>query len=283
MLYILGMTVKPVILSIAGHDPSSGAGITADAKTAAAFDCYALTCVTTLTVQSTQGVFDVQRVEAELVGQVIGRLSDDMPIAAVRIGMLGSGEVASVVADFLRSARISNVVLDPVLRSSSGANLIDSEGLEAVRSQLLPLCDVITPNVEEAAQLAGEDAGALSQSWEGTLPHLRDIAAKLHDLGSRRVVITGGDFPEPNDYLSISESGSVSEQTFPGTRLVSTATHGTGCAFATALACGLAKGSTLPEAIVAAKNFVRQAILSAYPIGKGTGPMNHLFRLEKPR
>src|ERR1019366_3042628 len=168
------MGARPIVLSIAGYDPSSGAGVTADIKTAAALGCYAVTCITALTVQSTQGVFGVEPVRAELVRQTLFRLADDVAIAAVRIGMLGSGEVAGVVADFLRQSKPPNVVLDPVLRSSSGASLVDAQGLGVIRGRLLPLCDVVSPNVDEAAELVGENSGAVasSDSWESTLPRI---------------------------------------------------------------------------------------------------------------
>jgi len=281
--YILGMAARPVVLSIAGYDPSSGAGITADIRTAAALGCYAVTCISALTVQSTQGVFEVEPVRPELVRQTLLRLAEDVAISAVRIGMLGTGAVAEVVADFLREAKPPHVVLDPVLRSSSGASLIDPEGLAVIRVQLLPLCDVITPNVDEAAELAGGDAGEISptESWASVLPRIRGLAAKLHDLGCRGVVITGGHLSEANDYLSVWDSGRITEEVFPGTRLASQATHGTGCAFATAIACGLARGRELPQATREAKEYVRKAIASAYPIGRGKGPMNHLFRLDE--
>ena len=280
MRYSLDMGSRPVILSIAGYDPSSGAGITADIKTAAALDCYAVTCITALTVQSTQGVLGVEPMRPELVRETLVRLASDVKIAAVRIGMLGSGEVASVVAAFVQQFVPPNVVLDPVLRSSSGAVLIDSEGVEAIRSLLLPICDVVTPNIEEAAVLVRvthEDSWC-SGGWEATLPKIRELAQRLHDLGSKAVVITGGHLPEANDYLS---SRSEGEQVFVGVHIESQATHGTGCAFATALACGLAKGLILPESVRLAKDFVRQAITAAYPVGEGRGPMNHLFRLTE--
>jgi hydroxymethylpyrimidine/phosphomethylpyrimidine kinase len=278
------MGARPIVLSIAGYDPSSGAGVTADIKTAAALGCYAVTCITALTVQSTQGVFGVEPVRAELVRQTLFRLADDVAIAAVRIGMLGSGEVAGVVADFLRQSKPPNVVLDPVLRSSSGASLVDAQGLGVIRERLLPLCDVITPNVDEAAELVGENSGAVasSDSWESTLPRIRGLAAKLHEIGCQGVVITGGHLAEANDYLSVWDAGRITEQVFPGVRLDSRATHGTGCAFATALACGLARGHSLPEAVDGAKAYVRRAILEAYAVGQGNGPMNHLYGLDEP-
>ena len=283
MRYSFAMGARPVVLSIAGYDPSSGAGVTADIKSAGALGCYAVTCVTALTVQSTQGVFWVEPVRPDLVRQTLFRLADDVAIAAVRIGMLGSGEVAAVVAEFLRQTKPPNVALDPVLRSSSGATLIDQPGLDAIRDELLPLCDVITPNLDEAVVLA--DAGPVtissSDSWESALPRIRGLAARLHDLGCRGVVITGGHLRQPNDYLVSWESGKPMEHVFPGIRLDSRATHGTGCAFATALACGLAHGRSLPDSVRDAKQFVRQAVASAYPVGQGVGPMNHLFRLDE--
>src|SRR5215469_4645473 len=132
------MAVPPVILSIAGYDPSSGAGITADIKTAAALGCYAATCITALTVQSTHGVFAVQNLAPSLIRRTLDTLCDDLDVAAVRIGMLGSGEVAEGVIDFLEERRLTNVVLDPVIRSSSGVALLDEAGLRILREQLLP-------------------------------------------------------------------------------------------------------------------------------------------------
>ena len=281
--YILFMGNRAIILSIAGYDPSSGAGITADVKTAAACGCYAVTCTTALTVQSTQGVFGVEPVRPEVVRETLSRLADDVDLAAVRIGMLGSGEVAEVVVEFLRQVQPPNVVLDPVVRSSSGASLLDNRGIEVVRDQFLPLCDLVTPNFDEAVVLAGENPEQFPTpaSWEEALPVLRNLAGRLHDRGSRAVVITGGHLPEANDFLSLRGPGVAVEQVFPGSRIDSRATHGTGCALATALACRLARGRDVPTAVGEAKEFVRQAMLEAYPVGKGTGPMNHLFRLAE--
>ncbi len=269
------MSRPPVILSIAGYDPVSGAGITADIKTAAAQGCYAVTGITALTVQSTQGVFGVQPLEAELVARTLAILADDLEIAAVRLGMLGSGAVAAAVADFLEQRRLANVVLDPVIRSSSGAILLDEPGQEVLVKRLLRLADVISPNINEAALLAGAGPVATGVPWEEVLPHLRDIASKLRKVGSRAVVITGGHLKPANDYLLYGEGDRALEEVFPGEHLESRSTHGTGCAFATAVACQLARGKTLPEAIRAAKEYVRKAIAAAYPLGRGVGPINH--------
>jgi hydroxymethylpyrimidine/phosphomethylpyrimidine kinase len=267
------MSVPPVVLSIAGYDPSSGAGITADVKTAASLGCYAVTCITALTVQSTQGVFGVQALEPELVVRTLNTLADDFDIAAVRIGMLATGAVAGVVSGFLASRRLPNVVLDPVIRSSSGTALLDDIGLEMLRG-MLPLCDVVTPNVDEAALLATTEALPRDAAWGDALPWLRNTATRLHDLGARNIVITGGHLRSANDYLSTKGPGGTNEKVTQGERIESRSTHGTGCAFATALACQLAMGTELPKAVRAAKEYVRKAIRSAYPLGKGIGPVN---------
>ena len=189
--------------------------------------------------------------------------------------MLGSGEVAAAVADFLAKRRLPNIVLDPVIRSSSGAILLDEPGQEVLVKRLLPLADVITPNVDEAATLAGVEPVAAGASWEEVLPRLRAMAGRLRELGSRAVVITGGHLTQANDYLLYEDGGSVREEVFPGVHLESRSTHGTGCAFATALACQLAHGKALTEAVRAAKEYVRKAIAASYPLGKGNGPINH--------
>jgi hydroxymethylpyrimidine/phosphomethylpyrimidine kinase len=275
MRYSRPMSRPPVILSIAGYDPSSGAGITADIKTAAAQDCYAVTCITALTVQSTQGVFGSQPVDAAWVRETLRALSKDLEVAAVRIGMLGSREVATAVADSLADRPLPNVVLDPVIRSSSGAILLDEAGMDVLLTRLLPLCDVFTPNFSEAAILAGVEPIATDAPWEDVLPRVRAMAEKLRGLGGRAVIITGGHQSPANDYLLYDGAGSVIEEVFPGAHLESRSTHGTGCAFATALACRLAHRDGLPQAVATAKEYVWKAIVAAYPLGKGIGPINH--------
>src|SRR5271157_636798 len=274
--YIHSMKVPPVVLSIAGFDPSSGAGITADIKTAAAHGCYAVTCPTALTVQSSQGVFEVRPLDPDFVLRTLGALAEDLEIAAVRVGMLGSAAVATTVASTLMALGLRNIVVDPVLRSSSGTALLDEPGVEVLRQEVLPLADVLTPNLDEAGILAGIEAASIYCPWEEVLPWLRTTAAKLRGLVSRAVVITGGRLLEANDYLSYVENGAVREEIFPGTRIESGSTHGTGCAFAMSIACQLALGQELPRAVRSAKEFVRRAMETAYPLGKGIGPINHM-------
>lgn len=272
------MATPPVVLSIAGFDPSSGAGITGDIKISSALGCYTVCCITALTVQSSRGVFQVESVQPRIVSETLRRLAEDVEITAVRIGMLGSEGVAQAVAEFLEECRPPNIVLDPVVRSSSGAELLDNEGVVVLRQRLLKLCDLVTPNVYEAAFLAGADPVSTETPWQELVPNLRALAARWHDMGARSVVITGGHLHEANDFLSYTEDGQNRERVYFGRRIESNSTHGTGCAFAMATACELAKGAELPKAVGAAKKYVRKAIESAYPVGKGRGPLNHMFR-----
>jgi hydroxymethylpyrimidine/phosphomethylpyrimidine kinase len=273
------MPAPPVILSIAGYDPSSGAGITADIKTAAAFGCYAVTCITAMTVQSTQGVFAVEPVAAPIVRGTLSRLREDFDIAAVRIGMLGSATVASTVADFLEEWQFPNIVLDPVLRSSSGASLLEKAGLDALRNRLLPLADLITPNSCEAATLSGLDPLPPDTSWLSAKTAITQLAERMHTMGARGVLITGGHLAEPVDFLSLQQPGGIRlVREFSGQRLDSRSTHGTGCAMATALACLLARGVETSAAVAEAKDYVHEAIRLAEPLGRGAGPLQHLYR-----
>jgi hydroxymethylpyrimidine/phosphomethylpyrimidine kinase len=260
---------RPTVLSIAGYDPSSGAGVTADIKTIAAHGCYGVTCITALTVQSTQGVRRVQAVPGRLIAETLEELAGDIGVVAVRIGMLASGEVAEAVVEFLSGAGLRNVVLDPVLRSSSGTDLLDERGIEVLRTRLIQLADVVTPNMEEAAALSGVKVESLFG--------MKKAAAKLHEMGARAVVITGGHLREPVDLLSVGRK----QIEFAGKRIKSNATHGTGCAFATALACNLARGIDLKDSVRAAGQYVRRAIARAYPVGRGKGPINHLYGMRE--
>jgi hydroxymethylpyrimidine/phosphomethylpyrimidine kinase len=257
------MPAVPVVLTIAGFDPSSGAGVTADIKTIAAHRCYGTACITALTVQSTQGVRRVQALPPALVRDTLHELASDLTFAAVKIGMLDSREVAEEVADFLHRAHPPNIVLDPILKSSSGADLLDPAAVTVLRDRLLPLATVITPNIDEAAHLTGRPVTSLAD--------MKAAAQALHSLGAKAVVITAGHLDPPTDVLSTGRE--LLE--IPGEHIASTSTHGTGCAFATSLACNLALGRTMRESVMTAKAYVTEAIRRAYPVGKGTGPVNH--------
>ncbi len=251
------------MLSIAGYDPSSGAGVTADIKTIAAHGCYGISCITALTVQSTRGVRRVVPVSAKIITATLDELAGDFAISAVKLGMLGSAEAATAVVGFLKRHRFKIVVLDPVLVSSSGTRLLAPEGVQVLKRELLKLADVITPNAAEAAALIGIRIDS-SQDRERT-------AQKLHELGARNVVVTGGHLKIPSDFLSM-DSGARTK-VLTGRKVSTRSTHGTGCAFSTALACNLALGKGLARATAAAKKYVTDALKSARPIGKGIGPV----------
>lgn len=258
----------PVVLSIAGYDPSSGAGVTADVKTAAAHGCFAATCITALTVQSTSGVKRISALAPDLVAQTLEEIGADLPIAAVRIGMLANRHVGMAVAGYLERRKPPHVVVDPIIHSSSGMELLDGPGQDMVKNVLLPLAEVITPNVDEAAFLSGVPIKGV--------PDLKIAAEKLREKGPKAVVITGGHLEKPVDLL-VTETGEVHQ--YAADKIESACTHGTGCAFATALACNLALGRELPEAVRRAQEYVQRAIREAYPLGHGTGPINHLCDL----
>jgi len=275
----------PVVLTIAGFDPSSGAGVTADIKTIAAHGCYGVGCITALTVQSTSGVKRVEPVEASLVTETLEELAADIDIAAVRIGMLGSGKVVKAVADFLSSssgkssrnakAKLPNIVLDPVLKSSSGKDLLDSAGTRLLIEKLIPLCDVITPNVDEAFEITGIKVVELDE--------MKAAANKMHELGVSAVVITGGHLDKALDLLSFTTKRGIEQEIFKAEKQKSSSTHGTGCAFATAMACHLALDRGLAEAALLAKTYVSAAISNGHPLGKGIGPVHHLYRMSQQR
>jgi hydroxymethylpyrimidine/phosphomethylpyrimidine kinase len=193
--------------------------------------------------------------------------------------MLGSAKVVRVVADFLiqRSgkAKLPNVVLDPILKSSSGTVLLDAPGTRLLIEKLIPLADVLTPNVDEAAALTGLKVTDLDE--------MRAAVAKLHQMGSAAVVITGGHLDKAIDLLSFTTKRGIEQEVFKAERLRSNSTHGTGCAFSTAMACHLALDRGLPEAALLAKTYVTAAIGAGHPLGRGNGPLHHLYRMHQQR
>ena len=282
-------TPPQVVLTIAGLDPSSGAGITADLKTFAAHHLYGICCPTALTVQSTRGVGRAVPVDAGLVTETLNCLAEDTPLAGVKIGMLSNAVVAAAVSDFLSTtgALLSAIVLDPVLRSSSGVALLEDEGTLIIRERMLGQVGWITPNVDELAELLDEPvAGA-----DGIPPQaarLQQLAARLGNM-HLRIVVTGGHLDQPDDYfldcleglldgsLERSKAAEHPGVWLRGERIETSSTHGTGCAFSSALLCQLVHGLRPAEAVAAAKNWVTGALRHAYPIGSGRGPMNHFF------
>jgi hydroxymethylpyrimidine/phosphomethylpyrimidine kinase len=262
------------VLTIAGFDPSSGAGVMADLMVFAAHGLFGTSCITSLTVQSTMGVKGTTAVSAEVVKATLDCLAGDLPPVGIKIGMLGTAANVMAVSEFLSGVRVVKervpVVLDPVLRSSSGRELLDAEGVVAMRESLLPLVDWVTPNVEELGVLAGRVLKGREEIVEA--------AAELQEMGwEMNVVATGGHLNPPDDLLVSVDGERV---WIPGTQLVSRSTHGTGCAFSSALLSRLVLGDGPKDAAVMAKKYVAEAIRRATPMGNGIGPVNHLWPLR---
>jgi hydroxymethylpyrimidine/phosphomethylpyrimidine kinase len=262
-------TPLPVVLSIAGFDPSGGAGIAADLKTFAAHNCYGVAAITTLTVQNTQGVSSIHPVQPELLKDSINALLADGRIKAIKIGMIGNRANCEVVREILDANAALPAVLDPVFRSATGAELIDSGGLKYLREHLLSRVAVVTPNLEEVAALTGLKV----ENVEG----MKAAAQKLVEMGARAVVVTGGHLDKAIDVFF----DGAEPQTFVGDRVKPDNTHGTGCTFSSAIAANLALGRQLQDAVVLAKAYVTEAIRKAYEVGPGRLPLNHLYRMQQ--
>jgi hydroxymethylpyrimidine/phosphomethylpyrimidine kinase len=255
-------------LTIAGFDPSAGAGIAADLKTFSAHRCYGVAAITAMTVQSTQGVKSVHDTPAAELRAQLDALLDDVKIAAIKIGMLGHRGNAVVVAEFLDRAGVEHVVLDPVMKSTSGdKDLIDAGGIKYIGEELLKRATVVTPNISEAEILSGisiKDHASMEAA-----------ARKIVERGARAVVIKGGHMEKAVDVLF--DGTEVLD--FGGDHIKSENTHGSGCTFASAIAAQLACGRPLRESVLLAKAYVTKAIEKGYAIGKGPGPLDHFFRM----
>ena len=266
------VTRIPNLLSIAGSDPSGGAGIQADLKTFSALGCYGMAAITALTAQNTQGVTGVHVPDASFIAQQIDMIFADVRVDAVKIGMLGSPEIVHAVADALTRHKPSHLVLDPVLVATSGHSLGAPGVVEAMREKLFPLASVITPNLPEAARLAGVDMPA----DEAGLEHL---ARLLAGQGVRAVLVKGGHLSGATAEDVLFEGGQVSR--FPAPRVNTKNTHGTGCTLSSAIAAHLAKGLPLAQAVQASKDYLTQALRAAdaLEVGQGHGPVHHFTGL----
>ncbi|HKY33661.1 MAG TPA: bifunctional hydroxymethylpyrimidine kinase/phosphomethylpyrimidine kinase [Candidatus Polarisedimenticolia bacterium] len=253
------------VLAVAGLDPSGGAGVAADLKTIAAYRHHGAAVVTSVTAQNTLGVQAIYDLPMEFVAQQIESVVSDLTVHAVKIGMLGTQRTAELIASLARSLDLRQVVLDPVLRSTSGTPLLEPAGIASVREKLLPCVEVVTPNMEEAQILTGRRVTDLAS--------MKDAARALHDMGARNVVVTGGHLGQRAiDVLFDGRAISV----FDSAKIASTSTHGIGCTFSAAIACLLARGAEVVEAVDSAKRYVSRAVAHAGRIGRGAGPLNHL-------
>jgi hydroxymethylpyrimidine/phosphomethylpyrimidine kinase len=255
----------PVVMTIAGLDPSGGAGVLADIKTIGAFACYGVAAVTSVTFQNTLEVLGARHQSTDTVRRQITALFDDFEIAAIKTGMLPTPEIVIEVASIIKATSVPIVVVDPVLRATTGFPLVEEGVAEALRNYLFPLASLVTPNIAEAQIFSGEEIE--------DLPAAQGAAELILAMGPRAVLITGGDADSDSSTdLLLDKHGSCA---YSADRIKSKNTHGTGCTLASALACLLAKGQTLREAIPIAKRYIVEAMLSGSGVGRGHGPLNH--------
>jgi hydroxymethylpyrimidine/phosphomethylpyrimidine kinase len=261
--------LKPVrILAIAGSDSSGGAGIQADIKTATALGTYAMTAVTAVTAQDTTGVGAIQLITPSVVREQIERCLTDIGADAIKIGMLGSADIARAVAEILAAlAPATPLVIDPVMVASSGAALADAAVVEALKKSFFPGAALITPNLPEAERLCGFVLN--------TADDLLHAGETLLSLGPHAVLLKGG-HGGSDTVTDLLFTPDASPRAYIAKRVDTQHTHGTGCTLSTAIACGVGEGMALGDAIQRAHDFVQRAIRSAPGFGAGGGPINHL-------
>lgn len=259
-------------LTIAGSDSGGGAGIQADLKSFSANGCYGMSVITALTAQNTVGVNAIHAVPVDFVRSQIQAVLSDIGTDAVKIGMLFSPELIEAVAEELRSFNVKNIVLDPVMIAQSGDKLLQDEAIDALKKELIPLADIITPNLPEASVLLGREID--------TLDMLDDAARDLCHLGCTNVLIKGGHLTggASDDCLYLGQKDEMIF--FPAERVATRNNHGTGCTLSSAIAAGIAKGAGAEQAVKEAKEYIHNAISAGapYAIGKGHGPVHHFYR-----
>jgi hydroxymethylpyrimidine/phosphomethylpyrimidine kinase len=273
------------VLTIAGFDPSSGAGVTADLMVFAAHGLFGTSCITVLTVQSTVGVRGTYPVAAQIVGETLECLDADIRPVGIKIGMIGTEDNLLTICAYLDKLHenygvISEtsklpVVVDPVVRSSSGRELLDMPGVRAMREKLLPLVDWVTPNLEELAILSGQPV-TRREDVHGACLALQAQVSKGSGGDRLGILATGGHLDPPDDFLLMPDGEPL---WLPGQRVDTRSTHGTGCALSSAFLSRLVLGDTPQNAAESAKSYVVRALRAAEGIGSGRGPMKHLWPL----
>lgn len=258
----------PKAMTIAGSDSGGGAGIQADLKTFAALGVYGTVTLTAITAQNTVGVTGVHEIPLDMIIAQMDAVMGDIGADAVKTGMLSSREIVEVVAGQVKKHGIRALVVDPVMVAKSGDPLLREDAVEAVRSFLVPLAAVVTPNIPEAESLTGMTIE--------TDADVREAAERIIQMGARSVVVKGGHREGPAADLLYD---GVRFQEFSAPRIDTVNTHGTGCTFASAVAAGLAQRKTVEDSVAQAKEYVTEAIRSSFPIGSGHGPLNHFYRL----
>lgn len=257
------------VLTIAGSDPSGGAGIQADIKTIAAHGMYAMSAITALTAQNTTGVSAVLEIPPEFVGEQLDRIFEDIRPDAVKIGMAVNSGIIRMIADKLAQYRAENIVVDPVMISTSGSRLLKEDAINALMDRLLPAGALITPNLPEAQALYGSAVA----DENGMVQAARGLSERFHT----GVLIKGGHVTGSGEAVDIlAADGRVTR--FVSERIDNPNTHGTGCTLSSAIACNLAAGKELADSIRDAKEYLTGALRDGLDIGKGAGPLNHMYR-----
>ena len=256
-------------LTIAGSDSSGGAGIQADIKTMTANGVYAMSAITALTAQNTTGVYGILEVTPEFLANQLDCIFTDIRPDAVKTGMVSSSALIEVIAQKLTQYKAKNLVIDPVMVATSGAKLISDEAIETLKGKLLGLATLITPNIPEAQVLSGMDIR--------TAEDMERAAKAIYEAYGCAVLCKGGhQLNDANDLL-YSKGGA---HCYHGRRIANPNTHGTGCTLSSAIASNLAKGYSLDEAVERAKAYISGALAAMLDLGKGSGPMNHMFDLK---
>lgn len=256
-------------LTIAGSDSCGGAGIQADIKTMTCNGVYAMSAITALTAQNTTGVTGIMEVTPDFLKEQIKAVVTDIFPDAVKTGMVSSSALIKVIADSIKEYNLKNVVVDPVMVATSGAKLISDDAIETLKTELLPLATLITPNIPEAEVLFGSKI----QSKEDMEKAAQEINKKFNCA----VLLKGGhSLNDANDYLFDGKEGTW----FQGNRIQNTNTHGTGCTLSSAIASGLAKGLNLKESVTQAKAYISGALAAMLDLGKGSGPMQHNWNIK---
>ena len=258
-------------LTIAGSDTCGGAGIQADLKTFSAHGTYGMSVITAVTVQNTQGVFGCQDIDPDIIaGQIDAIFTDIDHVDAVKVGMVSKIETINVIADKLEQYKPHNVVIDPVMISKSGFDLLKPEAKDALISRLIPLATVLTPNLPEAEVITGMKIENIEQ--------MEEAAKKIYEMGAKNVFVKGGHLADDATDILFDGKNIIK---LPGKRINTKNTHGTGCTISSAIAANLAKGLSVEEAVKNAKAFITTAIEHSFAIGKGVGPTNHFYTLYK--
>jgi hydroxymethylpyrimidine/phosphomethylpyrimidine kinase len=258
-----------VVLTIAGSDSGGGAGIQADLRTFAAHGLHGTSAVTAVTAQNSVAVLDWVSLEPRMVVAQMEAVASDMPVAAVKTGMLATAAIVSAVAAAIERLRLPLVVVDPVMVAKSGDRLLDRDAETAYRERLLPLATVVTPNLPEAESLLGRPVR--------TLAEMREAARALRAMGPRAVVVKGGHLE--GDAVDVFWDGERMED-LSAPRIATKNTHGTGCTYSAAIAARLALGDSLLDAVRGAKAYLTEAIRRSYSVGRGHGPVDHLHPLK---